>query len=103
MITILNAHSGVRPSDRPGIFWCDRHSPVGNPFRLLDDADRSKVCSQYKVWFYDIAIKDQKVQEYLETMRQYLKANGYIYLLCWCVPKQCHVETIAEWLEANPL
>jgi hypothetical protein len=101
MIIISNAKYGLKPDPVNGIFPVDRRSPVGNPFVLQDEEQRDKVCGQYERWFNSKRLTDPKIIEYLKQIKSYFDKHGRVTLLCWCVPKRCHAETIKKWLENN--
>jgi Domain of unknown function (DUF4326) len=106
-INILNMHNHDNVENRKcGFFRVDRKSPVGNPFKMSDypkvrPYDRDLVCDMYDESFFHGMLEDDKFKGYLQEMLTFLKDHGYVYLLCWCMPKRCHAETIKRWLEEN--
>ena len=92
MITILNLQK-TKPS-KPYDVIIDRRSPLGNPFYMRIEAQKEKVCNQYKTWFSN-QIDDVFLNEYNRLLDIYNK-YGILRLFCWCVPKQCHGETIKQ-------
>lgn len=87
-------------------FLIDRRTPVGNPFILEnadDDVKRDEVCDKYEEWFHKEGLKNERVQKYLDKLLEHLKSHGRLVLLCWCIPKRCHGETIKRWIESEIL
>ena len=86
--------------------YCGRGSPLGNPFHMLEEKNRDKVCDQYHNWFYskiDKANWDTNPNPNKETLflrKLFLKAQrGNLNLGCFCAPKRCHCDTIKTFLE----
>lgn len=94
-INILN-----RRWDRGGEY-IGRPSPLGNPFRIgPDGATRDVVIDLYARWL------DQKIQERdpaicgeLERLRR-IAEKGTLELSCWCAPRRCHGDEIADRIAA---
>lgn len=93
---------------------CDRSSPLGNPFHMVNEAWREPVCEAYKEWLWANIQLHQKgygfdrvilkpwtnegfliatafknpsandVVKELQRMRQMLQSGKKIRLLCWC-------------------
>jgi hypothetical protein len=81
-------------------FYVGRPTPLGNPFRLLREEDREWVVSQYAAWLRDqLRRGNPEVIRALEELYRTLKLRGNITLLCFCAPKRCHGEIIAEHLK----
>ena len=91
MITIYNLHDV--PVLPPGVVRCDRGSDWGNPFVMRRAGkDRDRVCDlfeQYAEWRLTVE------PLWLEPL---INAAG---IACWCVPKRCHLHTIARLLERS--
>eukprot|EP00301_Raphidiophrys_heterophryoidea_P016053 c2520_g1_i1.p1 GENE.c2520_g1_i1~~c2520_g1_i1.p1 ORF type:complete len:158 (+),score=30.56 c2520_g1_i1:37-474(+) len=67
----------------------------GNPFKMVTETDRRKVCEQYKDWL----LKPE--QAHLVEKAKDLKGK---VLACWCSPKMCHghiIAAIANGLSAS--
>ena len=98
MITLVNLRDGVKPT-RVGDFYCDRRSPVGNPYKGM----RDPACDAYATYFHDMVThkKEPKFMAYLDDMLKVMAMGEDIRLFCWCVPLRCHTETIKAWLEAQ--
>ena len=72
--------------------YCGRSSIYENPFKIGVDGIRYDVCNKYKEYFYKKIVTDQKFKAAV------LKLKGK-RCACYCVPLQCHLETIKEWLD----
>ncbi len=70
----------VPEHDRPASKW-------GNPFVLEDDTDteRERVLAQYREWI----VEQDELIEALDELRG-------MRLGCWCAPKSCHGDVLAE-------
>lgn len=98
---------------------CDRTSPLGNPFSMQGEWARDGVCDAYAKYFDAVVTEgispDQALakvnSEYgfliprgfmipsRETFMEALSKIGeHTTLLCWCAPKRCHCDTIAEFV-----
>lgn len=69
--------------------------PFGNPFVLASEQDRDRLLHLYRNYF------DRKIETDEVFRRRILGLRGKI-LVCYCKPKACHGDVIAEWLDANP-
>ena len=74
----------------------DRTTPVGNPFVMKTEADRDKVCNQYRANF-DQFMQKKEFKDYINHIFEESKRHD-IVLGCWCAPKRCHGETIKEYV-----
>jgi hypothetical protein len=79
----------------------DRSTPLGNPFVLSKTQTREIVCGKYKDYLYKkIKERDKQICDcLLKIYYDALNDNDdkkEITLGCWCAPKQCHGEIIAE-------
>ena len=117
MVTIKNLREVV--GKREFKEWevrVDRASILGNPYYMVSEDYRDKVCDQYKYLFkrildnynscaieiygkrfsndFQISFKKE-----LERLVDIYKRYGKIDLYCWCAPKRCHAETIKHYLE----
>lgn len=80
------AYIGRKGKGRQGYF--------GNPFPLVVEKDRQFVLEQYKKYFY------LRVENDPEFWYQVMSLKGKI-LLCFCAPKACHGDIIADWIDSN--
>ena len=110
-VQIINLRTG-----QPYDFRCDRQSPVGNPYFMHNEGERNLVCERYFKLFNQIMHDDsladnakargmtstvKEFRDYIHRIEQHYATHGTVTLACWCSPKQCHCETIREWL-INP-
>lgn len=90
----------------------DRTSVLGNPFKMNNESQRASVCAEYRSYFYgivnnswkimhDYCVTSEEREEFMNELRRLYrlaKKYGKLSLYCWCAPKQCHAETICEFL-----
>ena len=67
----------------------DRTSPWGNPFVLGHDGGREEVIDRYRRWLATDDPQAVWIRENVHTLRG--KVLG-----CWCAPKACHGDVLAE-------
>lgn len=69
-------------------------SPYGNPFKVLREQDRVPAVVQYCGWLAD----QTAVLNDIVSYSGFLKDNDLPHLTfaCWCAPKLCHAEVIAD-------
>jgi len=65
--------------------YIGRPSKWGNPFEIGKDGDRDEVIAKYRDWI-------QNQEELLQSLHE-LKGKT---LGCWCSPKSCHGDILAE-------
>jgi len=65
--------------------YCGRPSIFGNPFEIGTDGTRKEVIEKFKKYLLDNKELLSKVPE----------LRGKI-LGCWCAPKACHCDVLAE-------
>lgn len=70
--------------------YIGRPGPFGNPFPLKSEADRENAIRQYRDW---IATQP-------ELMAKLSELRGKT-LGCWCSPKACHGDVLAEMADAT--
>ena len=83
---VWNKYDPKTPADA---FYCGRGSPAGNPLKIGIDGTRDEVCDKYIAW----ASAQPDLMAYFKT----LKGKD---LVCFCVPRRCHVSWI--FAQANP-
>jgi hypothetical protein len=84
---VRNVKTGVHENS----VYIGRPSLFGNPFTIGFDGDRRKVISDFTVYFYDkLAFEDE--------FRQKVHELAGKTLLCYCYPKACHGDVIADYL-----
>jgi len=95
MTTVVNKRSAeyISVEDKA---YIGRGSIWGNRYQIGKDGDRDEVIELYRGWFNDKIENDPVFRE--ETLK--LKDKT---LVCFCKPKRCHGEVIAEWLDWNQI
>jgi hypothetical protein len=72
--------------------YIGRPSRWGNPFKLEHEADRAQVLARYRDWLMG-------QPRLLARARKELRGKR---LGCWCAPKPCHGDLLAEIANAPP-
>lgn len=90
--TVVNAHKGSyllypRPDD---VVYIGRGSAWGNPFVIGKHGDRDEVLQKYREWL----INQPHLLKHLHTLRGKK-------LVCFCAPKACHGDLLAELADAE--
>lgn len=69
-----------------------RPSRFGNPFKMASESDRARCVADFKAWFVH-GTDDAAVR-----MRYHASLlPDDAVLLCWCAPKLCHAQVIADY------
>ena len=84
MTTVVNKHKEKYD------VYIGRGSLFGNPYEVGRDGTLEQVLVRYKTWF-NFLLNDKKFVKELEKLRG--KRIG-----CFCKPKPCHGDIIAEYL-----
>ena len=58
----------------------DRSTPWGNPFEMLSEKDRDRVCDDFETY----------ARERVKKEPEWLTPLAGKDLVCWCAPKRCH-------------
>lgn len=66
-----------------------RPSRWGNPFVIGSDGDRSEVIRKHREWFLKRLTEEPGLVETLRSLRDKK-------LVCYCAPKPCHGDLLAE-------
>lgn len=66
--------------------YIGRPSKWGNPYRLIRESEREAILVRYREWL-------NTQPELLEAVYQELRGK---VLGCWCAPKLCHGDILAE-------
>lgn len=85
LVKPLVVHCKVSPYD----VYIGRGSKWGNPFKIGPDGDRDAVITKYAEWLF----------EQPQLLQEAASLKGKV-LGCWCAPKACHGDVLAEI--ANP-
>lgn len=75
-----------------------RNSPLGNPFKMLDESMRDEVCNKYHTYFYHQLEVHGPVLKEVTRIQELLNKFGIVRLFCWCAPKRCHGEIIKKFI-----
>jgi hypothetical protein len=105
----ITVHHVKEPLDPAKInLYCGRgnapagmvNAKMGNPFVMKDQSDeeRDRVCDAYEEWMFKQPLEHEAV---LERMILRMKEGRSIALHCYCAPKRCHCDTIAEYVQTN--
>src|ERR1700676_2847348 len=84
---------GRRMKDYPG-------SPLANPYYIGIDGARGEVIAKYRAWaatWPEWSRASAELRRLVEIHRE----RGSLTLLCWCAPKPCHADVIAEMILAR--
>jgi len=77
-----------------------RPTPLGNPYRLIKEEEREQVVTRYATWLErEVRRGNPEVIRALEELYRSLKRRGEVMLICFCAPRRCHGEVIAEHLK----
>ena len=68
----------------------------GNPFPMENEADREQVLRRYALYFLERVETDEAFRKAVLALRG--KSLG-----CFCKPKPCHGDIIAEWLDRHEI
>lgn len=80
--------------------YVGRPTILGNPFVMKYEIDRDWACNNYTKWFQEkLAIQDPKVLGELRRLYR-LGQKGPVKLICFCAPRRCHADTIANYLNS---
>ena len=96
MIRVVNLRQ-YHTNDKEVLIKVDRSTPVGNVFHMCNEGMRDEVCDMYEAYFYKKVKEAGAFHDYIifiyKTALQHDVALG-----CWCAPKRCHADTIAEFV-----
>jgi hypothetical protein len=95
-VNILNtAHDGKSGN------YCGRGSPLGN-YAFKEGMTRDEACDAFEVYFRQkVQSGDVVVMNELHRLRNILEETGSVDIRCFCHPKRCHLQTVANWLIDN--
>jgi hypothetical protein len=102
-ITIVNKHylGPIHPFEEVERVPIHRGTPLGNPFKMVsyNQKERDRVCDEYDTWVRAKLLEPGAELEQLMTLVSLAKDGKDIELVCFCVPKRCHGETIKRLIE----
>lgn len=100
-ITVLNKRQALsEPLPGTTRVYVGRPSPLGNPYAIGRDGDRSDVVAKYRRWLHD-NLESPEVKRALNGLLHDAR-QGPLELVCWCAPLACHADVIASalrWLD----
>lgn len=70
---------------------CSREGYYGNPYLIGRDGTRDEVCDKYEEYFAYKILHDARFRANILSLKD--KVLG-----CYCYPKRCHCNTIANFL-----
>ena len=107
MIYIYNSHLEDFTS-QPNNYYIGRPSPLGNPFshngvrtvfKTLTFKTREEAIEAYEKYFDEMYGKDEEFTKAFDEIYEHYKNGEDIYLQCFCKPKACHGDVIANKLQ----
>lgn len=111
MIHIYNIHQEDHSSNEGAVFYCGRSkngNPLGNPFThngiksdiaKLSFKTREEAIKAFGEYF-DISYgKDEDLTNAFDEIYEHYKNGEEIWLGCFCKPKACHCDIIADRLQ----
>ncbi len=90
---------------KPGTFvYCGRYnstyslqsSPLANPFKLTREGCRQTLLVLYRSWLYAHR-NDKAIAAEISRLASLLE-RGDVAIGCWCAPKACHCDVIADFV-----
>jgi hypothetical protein len=78
--------------------YIGRPSIFGNPFRSGVDGTREEVVAMYAKWFDEQIKSNVQFQQSILYLLYILETEKKLDLVCWCHPKLCHGDIIAQKL-----
>ena len=78
----------------------DRSSVLGNPFRMVNERDRSRVCDEYEKYFMKRVNEEGDFRNEVIRIYKLVKSGKNVALGCWCFPRRCHALVIKRFIES---
>ena len=107
MIYVYNSHDEDHTSELNN-FYIARPSPLSNPFTYngvrtslatLSFKTRDEAIEAYKKYFDKMYGSDEEFTKAFDEIYEHYKNGEDVYLQCFCKPKPCHGDYIAEQLQ----
>ena len=107
MIIVYNSHIDDYTS-KPNNYYIGRPSPLGNPFThngvktslaKLSFKTREEAIEAYGKYFDEAYGKNTELTKAFDEIYEHYKKGEDIYLQCFCKPKPCHGDIIADRLQ----
>ena len=108
MIYVYNSHDEDHTNGEGCNFYIGRPSPLSNPFThngvrtslaTLSFKTRDEAIEAYKKYFDKMYGSDEEFTKAFDDIYEHYKNGEDIYLQCFCKPKPCHGDYIAEQLQ----
>ena len=108
MIYVYNSHDEDHTNGEGCNFYIGRPSPLSNPFThngvrtslaTLSFKTREEAIDAYKMYFDKMYGTDEDFTKAFDEIYEHYKNGEDIYLQCFCKPKPCHGDYIAEQLQ----
>ena len=108
MIYVYNSHDEDHTNGEGCNFYIGRPSPLSNPFThngvrtslaTLSFKTRDEAIEAYKKYFDKMYGSDEEFTKAFDEIYEHYKNGEDIYLQCFCKPKPCHGDYIAEQLQ----
>ena len=93
-ITVVNRSRKKKPE--LNYTYIGRPSVYGNPFYMDDEEERDLSCDRFAQYFNERLQRDPHYVEAMHRLKRIAMRQGYLKLECFCAPKRCHGDTIAE-------
>lgn len=76
-------------------YYIGRPSVLGNPYKM-PQYSREECVSKYREYLQIKMQSDNAISREIRKLAEYHKREGDLTLICWCAPKSCHGDIIAE-------
>lgn len=73
-----------------------RPNILGNPFYMKDESERESVITKFHTYLQEEYRKRREVFNELMRLVDIIKSGQNLYLICFCAPKPCHGDIIAQ-------
>lgn len=110
-IIVYNVHNEDHSNEGENNFYIGRSkngNPLGNPFTFngvktsiakLSFKTREDAIKAYEIYFDQMYGKNKELTEAFDKIYEKYKRGENIYLGCFCYPKPCHGDVLAERLQ----
>lgn len=108
MIYVYNSHIEDHTNGSCCNFYIGRGSALGNPFthngvrsifKTMSFKTREQAIEAYEKYFDEVYGKDEWFTRAFDEIYEHYKNGEDIYLQCFCKPKACHGDVIADRLQ----
>ena len=105
VLEVVNKYAMENISGITTRFYCGRGSPLGNPYPITKEEPRDTVCDKYEEHFA-ASIRDNwpevtdpnAMERMLQKILGALERRN-VQLVCFCKPRRCHCDTVANEIE----